>query len=158
MRRRPGGSVTVGVSTTVHLITGTSPMPAPSRAAGFLRLSIALMLAGGAVAPLARAMPPLPLAQVSLTELQATQQARQQMEANAAAPGNRPQMNPDDAAVMPAGDPAAGAGADAGQAAPAGGGGGLLKYLPAYVLLVLFTGLGIAAAGRPVRRVAPDGT
>lgn len=132
-------------------------MPAPSRTAGFLRLSLALVLAGGAVAPLARAMP-LPLAQVSLTELQATQQARQQMEANAAAPGNRPQMNPEDAAAMPAGDPAAGAGAGAGQAAPAGGGGGLLKYLPAYVLLVLFTGLGIAAAGRPVRRVAPDGT
>lgn len=132
-------------------------MLAPSHARRCLGLSIALILAGGPFAPIAGALPPLPLGQVSLTELQATQQARQQMEANAAAPGNRPQMNPQDAAAMPAGDPAAGAGVDAGQAAPAGGG-GLLKYLPAYVLLVLFTGLGIAAAGRPVRRVAPDGT
>jgi hypothetical protein len=132
-------------------------MLAPSHARRCLGLSIALILAGGPFASIAGALPPLPLGQVSLTELQATQQARQQMEANAAAPGNRPQMNPQDAAAMPA-DMAAGAAAP-GEAAPAGGGGGgLLKYLPSYILLVLFTGLGIAAAGRPVRRVAPDGT
>jgi hypothetical protein len=133
-------------------------MPAQSSAAGAFCLLVALILAAGVVPSVAGgAMPPLPLAQVTLTELQATQQARQQMEANLAAPGNRPQMNPQDAGAIPAGDPGAGGAAAPGEAAPADGG-GLLKYLPAYVVLVLFTGLGIAAAGRPVRRVAPDGT
>lgn len=96
----------------------------------------------------------LPVAQVTLTELQATQQAKQQMEANAAgAAGNaRVQMNPDDAAPAPA------EGGDATPNAVAGGGGGMLKYLPAYILVVLFTGLGVAAVGRPVRRLPPDGT
>jgi hypothetical protein len=97
----------------------------------------------------------LPIAQVSLTELQATQQARQQIEANAAgaAADARPQMNPDNAVPAPAdgGDTTPDAGAS-------GGGGGILKYLPAYFLIVLFTGLGIAAVGRPVRRLPPDGT
>ena len=81
----------------------------------------------------------LPIAQVSLTELQATQQARQQMEANAA--------------------PAPAEGGDATpNAIGAPGSGGILKYLPAYFLILLFAGLGIAAVGRPVRRLPPDGT
>lgn len=119
-----------------------------------LGLSIALV---GAMAACARAdgTMGLPIAQVSLTELQATQQARQQMEAKAAgaAADARPLMNPDNAAPAPA------AGGDATpDAGTAGGGGGILKYLPAYFLIVLFTGLGIAAVGRPVRRLPPDGT
>lgn len=120
-----------------------------------LGLSIALVVAmascsraGGATV--------LPIAQVSLTELQATQQARQQMEANAAgaAANARPQMNPDNA--VPA--PAEGVGAAPDTAESGGGGGGILKYLPAYFLIALFTGLGIAAVGRPIRRLPPDGT
>jgi len=98
----------------------------------------------------------LPIAQVSLTELQATQQARQQMEANAAgaAANARPQMNPDNAGPAPA----EGGDATPNAVAAGGSGGGILKYLPAYFLILLFTGLGIAAVGRPVRRLPPDGT
>ena len=119
-----------------------------------LGLSIALVVAMASCARASGTMG-LPIAQVSLTELQATQQARQQMEANAAgaAADARPQMNPDNAVPAPAG------GNDATPDAGAtGGGGGILKYLPAYFLIVLFTGLGIAAVGRPVRRLPPDGT
>jgi|688.fasta_scaffold99387_3 predicted carbohydrate-binding protein with CBM5 and CBM33 domain len=119
-----------------------------------LGLSIALVVAMASGARASGTMG-LPIAQVSLTELQATQQARQQMEANAAgaAADARPQMNPDNAVPAPAG------GNDATPDAGAtGGGGGILKYLPAYFLIVLFTGLGIAAVGRPVRRLPPDGT
>ena len=120
-----------------------------------LGLSIALVMAMASCVQ-ASGTVGLPIAQVSLTELQATQQARQQMEANAAgaAADARPQMNPDNAVPAPA---------DGGDATPdagaaGGGGGGILKYLPAYFLIVLFTGLGIAAVGRPVRRLPPDGT
>lgn len=119
-----------------------------------LGLSIALVVAMASGARASGTMG-LPIAQVSLTELQATQQARQQMEAKAAgaAADARPQMNPDNAVPAPAG------GNDATPDAGAtGGGGGILKYLPAYFLIVLFTGLGIAAVGRPVRRLPPDGT
>ena len=119
-----------------------------------LGLSIALVVAMASGARASGTMG-LPIAQVSLTELQATQQARQQMEANAAgaAADARPQMNPDNAVPAPAG------GNDATPDAGAtGGGGGILKYLPAYFLIVLFTGLGIAAVGRPIRRLPPDGT
>ena len=108
-----------------------------------LGLSIALVVAMASGARASGTMG-LPIAQVSLTELQATQQARQQMEANAAgaAADARPQMNPDNAVPAPAG------GNDATPDAGAtGGGGGILKYLPAYFLIVLFTGLGIAAVG-----------
>ena len=119
-----------------------------------LGLSIALVMAMASCVQ-ASGTGGLPIAQVSLTELQATQQARQQMEAKAAgaAADARPQMNPDNAVPAPA---------DGGDATPdagaVGGGGGILKYLPAYFLIVLFTGLGIAAVGRPVRRLPPDGT
>ena len=118
-----------------------------------LGLSIALLMAMASCVRAGGVMG-LPIAQ-GLAELQATQQARQQMEANAAgaAADARPQMNPDNAVPAPA---------DGGDATPdagaAGGGAGILKYLPAYFLIVLFTGLGIAAVGRPVRRLPPDGT
>jgi hypothetical protein len=101
---------------------------------------------------------PVTLAQVSLTELQATQQARQQMEAGAADAAGRVQMSDEDASVEP-GDAAAGGEIAAGAPATEGsGGGGMLKYLPTYGLLILFAGLGTFAACRPVRRTAPDGT
>lgn len=118
-----------------------------------LGLSIALLMAMASCVRAGGVMG-LPIAQ-GLAELQATQQARQQMEANAAgaAADARPQMNPDNAVPAPA---------DGGDATPdagaAGSGAGILKYLPAYFLIVLFTGLGIAAVGRPVRRLPPDGT
>ena len=114
-----------------------------------LGLSIALLMAMASCVRAGGVMG-LPIAQ-GLAELQATQQ----MEANAAgaAADARPQMNPDNAVPAPA---------DGGDATPdagaAGGGAGILKYLPAYFLIVLFTGLGIAAVGRPVRRLPPDGT
>lgn len=130
--RRLGLSIAPGVALVVALVVA---MASCARASGTMGL---------------------PIAQVSLTELQATQQARQQMEGNAAgaAAGARPQMNPDNAVPAPA---------DGGNATPnavgaESGGGGILKYLPAYVLIVLCTGLGIAAVGRPVRRLPPDGT
>ncbi len=101
---------------------------------------------------------PVTLAQVSLTELQATQQARQQMEAGAADAAGRVQMSDEDASVEP-GDAAAGGEIAAGAPATEGSGsGGMLKYLPTYGLLILFAGLGTFAACRPVRRTAPDGT
>ena len=107
-----------------------------------LGLSIALVMA---MASCVRASGTvgLPIAQVSLTELQATQQARQQMEANAAgaAANARPQMNPDNAGPAPA----EGGDATPNAVAAGGSGGGILKYLPAYFLILLFTGLGIAA-------------
>lgn len=120
-----------------------------------LGLSIALLVATASSARAGGTMG-LPLAQVSLTELQAAQQARQQIEGNAAgaAANARPQMNPDNA--VPA--PAEGGDATPNAVAAGGSGGGILKYLPAYFLIVLFTGLGIAAVGRPVRRLPPDGT
>jgi hypothetical protein len=133
---------------------GDHPMFGSSCLGRRLGLSIALVVAMASGARASGTMG-LPIAQVSLTELQATQQARQQMEANAAgaAADARPQMNPDNAVPAPAG------GNDATPDAGAtGGGGGILKYLPAYFLIVLFTGLGIAAVGRPVRRLPPDGT
>jgi hypothetical protein len=133
---------------------GDHPMFGSSCLGRRLGLSIALVVAMASGARASGTMG-LPIAQVSLTELQATQQARQQMEGNAAgaAAGARPQMNPDNAVPAPAG------GNDATPDAGAtGGGGGILKYLPAYFLIVLFTGLGIAAVGRPVRRLPPDGT
>ena len=118
-------------------------------------LGVALVVAMASCAQASGTMG-LPIAQVSLTELQATQQLGQQIEGNAAAAaaGARPQMNPDNAVPAPA---------DGGDATPnavgaESGGGGILKYLPAYFLIVLFTGLGIAAVGRPVRRLPPDGT
>jgi hypothetical protein len=133
---------------------GDHPMFGSSCLGRRLGLSIALVVAMASGARASGTMG-LPIAQVSLTELQATQQARQQMEANAAgaAADARPQMNPDNAVPAPAG------GNDATPDAGAtGGGGGILKYLPAYFLIVLFTGLGIAAVGRPIRRLPPDGT
>ena len=119
-----------------------------------LGLSIALLLAMASSARAGGVMG-LPIAQ-GLAELQATQQARQQIEGNAAgaAANARPQMNPDNA--VPA--PAEGGDATPNAVAAGGSGGGILKYLPAYCLIVLFTGLGIAAVGRPVRRLPPDGT
>ncbi len=96
---------------------------------------------------------PVTLAQVSLTELQATQQARQQMEAGAADAAGRVQMSDEDASVEP-GDAAAGGDATATE----GGSGGVFKYLLTYGLLIVFAGLGTFAACRPVRRTAPDGT
>jgi hypothetical protein len=133
---------------------GDHPMFGSSCLGRRLGLSIALVVAMASGARASGTMG-LPIAQVSLTELQATQQLGQQMEANAAgaAADARPQMNPDNAVPAPAG------GNDATPDAGAtGGGGGILKYLPAYFLIVLFTGLGIAAVGRPVRRLPPDGT
>jgi hypothetical protein len=109
-----------------------------------------------AVIPLglpAWAGPPVTLAQ-GLAELQATQQARQQMEAEAAgAAAGRVQMSDEDASVEP-GDAAAGGDATATE----GGSGGVFKYLLTYGLLIVFAGLGTFAACRPVRRTAPDGT
>jgi hypothetical protein len=133
---------------------GDHPMFGSSCLGRRLGLSIALVVAMASGARASGTMG-LPIAQVSLTELQATQQARQQMEAKAAgaAADARPQMNPDNAVPAPAGGNEATPDAGA-----AGGGGGILKYLPAYFLIVLFTGLGIAAVGRPVRRLPPDGT
>jgi hypothetical protein len=133
---------------------GDHPMFGSSCLGRRLGLSIALVVAMASGARASGTMG-LPIAQVSLTELQATQQARQQMEAKAAgaAADARPQMNPDNAVPAPAGGNEATPDAGA-----AGGGGGILKYLPAYFLIVLFTALGIAAVGRPVRRLPPDGT
>lgn len=115
---------------------------------------LVMILLGLPISTSAWAGPPVMLAQVTISELGAAQQARQEMEAEAAgAAAGRVQMSDEDASVEP-GDAAAGGDA----ATTEGGGGGVLKYLPSYGLLILLVGLGTFAACRPVRRTAPDGT